>query len=165
MTAPLDDAAQRTMIETLIAEREHLQGPLLEILHAVQDRLGHVPAAAVGIIAARLNLSRAEVQGVLSFYPHFRHSPPGRHVLQVCRAEACQAMRGGELEQQARARLGIDFHQTTADGAVSLEPVYCLGNCACAPSWMLDGELRGRLDEASADGILAQFTTSNERLP
>ena len=156
---------QRTLIETLIAEREHLQGPLLEILHAIQEQLGHVPAAAVAIIATRLNLSRAEVQGVLSFYPHFRQSPPGRHVLQICRAEACQAMRGRELELLARARLGIDFQQTTADGAVSLESVYCLGNCACAPSWMLDGELRGRLDEASADGILAQFTTSAGRLP
>ena len=119
-------------------------GPLLEILHAVQNELGHVPAAAVPLIAEALNLSRAEVHGVVSFYHHFRSSPPGRSVIQVCRAEACKAMNGDAIAQAARQSLGIDFGETRADGSASLEAVYCLGNCACAPSMVIDGRLHGR---------------------
>lgn len=142
--APLPEAAQAQVLAAVERLRD-LPGALLPILHAIQDALGHVPAAAVPVIAQGLNLSRAEVHGVISFYHHFRSEPPGRHVLQLCRAEACQAMGARELERRLRERLQIGFHETTADGAVTLEPVYCLGNCACAPSAMLDGEVRGRL--------------------
>jgi formate dehydrogenase subunit gamma len=121
-------------------------GPLLEILHVVQNELGCVPPESVPLIADALNLSRAEAHGVVSFYHHFREQPAGRHTLQLCRAEACQAMNGDALAEFARKRLQIDFGETRKDGKATLESVYCLGNCACAPSAMIDGELRGRLD-------------------
>ena len=120
-------------------------GPLLEILHAVQDELGFVPPEAVPQIAEALNLSRAEVHGVISFYHHFRERAPGRYFVQVCRAEACQSMNGRAVEEFARSRLRLNFGETTPDGRVTLEAVYCLGNCACAPSVMVNGELHGRV--------------------
>jgi formate dehydrogenase subunit gamma len=120
-------------------------GPLLEILHEVQNQLGCVPAEAVPQLADALNLSRAEVHGVVSFYHHFREQAPGRFVVQLCRAEACQAMNSRALEEFVRGRLRLDFGETTPDGRVTLEPVYCLGNCACAPSMMVNGELHGRV--------------------
>lgn len=129
-------------------------GPLLEILHAVQAELGHVPAAAVPLIAAALNLSRAEVHGVVSFYHHFRGSRPGTTVVQLCRAEACQSMNARALEEHATRRLGVPCGETTADGRVTLEAVYCLGNCACAPSMMVDGELHGRVTPARFDELV-----------
>lgn len=132
-------------------------GPLLEVLHGVQAALGHVPAGAVPLIARELDLSRAEVHGVLSFYRYFRSSPAGRHVLRLCRAEACQSMGARALEAHAKARLGIDFHQTSADGAFSLEPVYCLGNCTCAPAVMIDDELHGRVTPRSLEALLAEL--------
>jgi formate dehydrogenase subunit gamma len=132
-------------------------GPLLLVLHAVQDELGYIPAEAVPLIAEGLNLSRAEVHGVVTFYHYFRHEPAGRHVVQLCRAEACQAMRGEQLEAHARQRLGIDYHQTTADGKFSLEPVYCLGNCACSPAMMIDGQLHGRVSSQRFDELIAQY--------
>jgi formate dehydrogenase iron-sulfur subunit len=132
----------------------HRPGALLPILHAIRDALGYVPPSAVDAIALALNLSRAEVYGVISFYPDFRTSPPGRHVVRVCRAEACQSMDGVALEQHARARLGIDFHQTTEDGAVTLEPIYCLGNCACSPAVMIDGKVHGRVTRERMDELL-----------
>jgi formate dehydrogenase subunit gamma len=131
-------------------------GPLLLVLHAIQRRFGFVPEAAVPYIAERLNLSRAEVYGVLSFYHHFRRAAPGRHVIQVCRAESCQAMGGEQLAHHAQQRLGIAFHETTADGAFSLEPVYCLGNCACSPAVMIDDELFGRVSSDQFDALLAE---------
>jgi formate dehydrogenase subunit gamma len=131
-------------------------GPLLLVLHAIQDEWGHIPAEAPALIAAGLNLSRAEVHGVISFYHHFRRSPPGRHVLQLCRAEACQSMHARELAAHAFERLGIGFHETSGDGRFSLEPVYCLGNCACAPALMLDGQLHGRVTNARLDELLAK---------
>ncbi|HEY7642259.1 MAG TPA: formate dehydrogenase subunit gamma [Steroidobacteraceae bacterium] len=130
-------------------------GPLLLVLHAIQRRLGFVPADAVPYIAERLNLSRAEVHGVLSFYHHFRRAAPGRHVVQVCRAESCQAMGGDALARHAQTRLGIQFHETTPDGEFSLEPVYCLGNCACSPAVMIDEELFGRVSPEQFDALLA----------
>ncbi len=142
--APLP-AADQAQVLAAVERLRDLPGALLPILHAIQDALGHVPAAAVPIVAQGLNLSRADVHGVISFYHHFRSAPPGRHVLQLCRAEACQAMGARALERRLRERLRIGFHETTADGTVTLEPVYCLGNCACAPSAVLDGEVRGRL--------------------
>ena len=120
-------------------------GPLLEILHAIQDELGFVPAAAVPQLADALNLSRAEIHGVISFYHHFREHAPGRYVVQLCRAEACQSMNARALEEFVRARLRIGFGETTTDGRVTLEAVYCLGNCACAPAMMVNGELHGRV--------------------
>ncbi len=135
-------------VDAALAAYAKEPGPLLEILHAVQGELGCVPPEAVPLIADGLNLSRAEVHGVISFYHHFRERPPGRVVVQVCRAEACQSMNGDALADAVRQKLGVDFGQTRADGAVSLEAVYCLGNCACAPAMMVDGELRGRVDPA-----------------
>ena len=120
-------------------------GPLLEILHAVQDQLGFVPPEAVPQLAEALNLSRAEVYGVISFYHHFREHAPGRYVVQLCRAEACQSMNGRALEEFVRGRLRLNFGETTPDGRITLEPVYCLGNCACAPSMMVNGDLHGRV--------------------
>uniref|UniRef100_UPI003BAD5949 formate dehydrogenase subunit gamma n=1 Tax=Stappia sp. TaxID=1870903 RepID=UPI003BAD5949 len=122
------------------------EGPLLPILHEVQEDLGFIPDEALVIIADKLNLSRAEVHGVMSFYHDFRKEPAGRHVLKLCRSEACQSMGGDGLIDAARRLLGIDFHETTADGAVTLEPVYCLGLCSCAPAAMMDGDVHARLD-------------------
>lgn len=142
------------VVQSVIAELRALPGALLPILHGVQDALGHVPPAAVPVIAEALNLSRAEVHGVISFYHHFRSVAPGRHVLRLCRAEACQAMGARGLEAHLRARLGIGFNETTADGALTLEPVYCLGNCACAPSAMLDDRVHGRLSVERIDRLI-----------
>ena len=133
-----------------------LEGPLLPILHEIQADFGHVPQESLTVIAHALNLSRAEVHGVASFYHDFRKAPAGRHVLKLCRAEACQSMGSDAVADRIKRLLGIDFHQTTLDGAVTLEPVYCLGLCACAPSAMLDGEVIGRLDAAKADEIVAE---------
>jgi formate dehydrogenase subunit gamma len=132
-------------------------GALLPILHAIQDELGYVPAAAVPLIANGLNLSRAEVHGVISFYHYFRDTAPGRHTIHMCRAEACQAMNQRALEEHAKRRLGIEFHQTTSNGAFTFEPVYCLGNCACSPAMMIDGELYGRVSPQRFDEIVADW--------
>jgi formate dehydrogenase subunit gamma len=129
-------------------------GPLLEILHSVQNELGHVPAEAIPLIAEALNLSRAEVHGVMSFYHHFRSTPAGRCVVQVCRAEACKALQGDVLAEAARRRLGIDFGETRADGRASLEAVYCLGNCALAPSMVIGGALHGRCTPRSLGELI-----------
>ena len=121
----------------------------------MQGELGYVPPPAVALIANELNLSRAEVHGVVTFYHHFRHAPAGRHTLQLCRAESCQSMGGEALAEHARTRLGIEFKQTTSDGTFTLEPVYCLGNCACSPALMIDGELHGRVTPQRLDELLA----------
>jgi formate dehydrogenase subunit gamma len=139
----VNSEAQRC-VERALRELGSAPGPLLEVLHAVQNELGHVPPAAVPLIADGLNLSHAEVHGVISFYDHFRATPAGRCVVQICRAEACQAMNGEALADAARRRLGIDFGETRADGSASLQEVYCLGNCACAPSAVVAGRLQGR---------------------
>lgn len=125
-----------------------LEGPLLPILHAVQAAFGHVPAGAVPVIAEVLNLTRAEVHGVVSFYHDFREEPAGRKVVRLCRAEACQSMGGEALAAGLLGRLGLDWGQTSADGALTVEPVYCLGLCAVAPAALVDGEPVGRLDAA-----------------
>jgi formate dehydrogenase subunit gamma len=132
-------------VEEAVRRQVGQSGPLLEILHAVQDELGCVPAEAVAPIAVALNLSRAEVHGVVSFYHHFRAAAPGRHVVQLCRAEACQSMGARATETRAKELLGVDFGATTPDGRVTLEAVYCLGNCACAPAIMVNGDLHGRV--------------------
>ena len=147
--------AEEETIEAVLAAMKDLPGALLPVLHDIQDRLGYIPPAAVPRIADALNLSRAEVHGVLSFYHDFRNTPPGRHVVRICRAEACQSMHGEALEQHVKKRLGIDYHETSADSAFSLEAVYCLGNCACSPAVMIDGELYGRVGTARVDALLA----------
>jgi formate dehydrogenase subunit gamma len=153
---PLDTQAQET-VSAIVARLKDLPGALLPILHAVQEALGYVPSAAVPAIAEGLNLSRAEVHGVISFYHYFRETPPGRHTIHMCRAEACQSMNQPALEAHAKKALGVDFHGTTANGAFSFEPVYCLGNCACSPAIMVDGELYGRVTPERFDAILAQW--------
>jgi len=144
-------------INAIVARFSGQPGPLLLVLHAIQDEFGHIPAEAVPLIAAGLNLSRAEVHGVVTFYHHFRHEPPGEHVVQLCRAEACQSMHAEQLAAHVKQRLGIGFHETTADGKISLEPVYCLGNCACSPAVMIDKELHGRVSAARFDELVAEL--------
>jgi formate dehydrogenase subunit gamma len=140
----------------IIAEHAKREGATLVILHALQDAFGYVPEAAIPMVAQALNLSRAEVHGVFTFYHDFRHKPAGRHVLKLCRAEACQAAGGDALVARAEAKLGVSLGNTTADDRVTLEPIYCLGLCATAPSAMLDGRLVGRLDEKRLDSLVAE---------
>jgi formate dehydrogenase subunit gamma len=140
----------------IIAEHTHLEGATLVILHALQEAFGHVPEPAIPMIASALNLSRAEVHGVFTFYHDFRHKPAGRHMLKLCRAEACQAAGGDALAARAESKLGVSLGNTTPDDRVTLEPIYCLGLCATAPSAMLDGRVLGRLDEARIDALVAE---------
>ena len=151
-----DSAAQDNVLG-IVSRLKDKPGALLPVLHAVQDALGHVPAACVPLIAEGLNLSRAEVHGVISFYHYFRESPPGRHTIHLCRAEACQSMNQRALEAHAKTRLGVEFHETTSDGAFSFEPVYCLGNCACSPAMMVDGELYGRVTAERFNEIVSEW--------
>lgn len=151
------DAAIAARTDEIITGLIGLEGPLLPILHAVQEEWGHVPAAALPRIADRLNVTGAEVHGVMSFYHDYRTHPAGAHVVKLCRAEACQASGGERIADAARERLGIDFHETTPDGKVTLEPVYCLGLCACGPSAMVDGKVVGRVDDARLDQILKEI--------
>ncbi len=132
------------------------EGPLLPILHALQEEFGYIDEAAEPLIAETLNITRAEVHGVVTFYHDFRREPAGRHTLKLCRAEACQAAGGDPLAAHAETRLGVSMGNTAADGSVTLEPVYCLGLCAVAPSAMLDGRMIGRLDEGRLDALLAE---------
>ena len=148
------DVGQRTL--AIVGELKGLEGPLLPILHEIQAEFGHVPQESLPVIARELNLSRAEVHGVVTFYHDYRDHPTGRHVLKLCRAEACQSMGGDALAERVKALLGIDFHQTTLDGAVTLEPVFCLGLCSCAPAAMLDGEVFGRMDVETARDMIAE---------
>jgi formate dehydrogenase subunit gamma len=131
---------------------------LMPLLHAVQDRLGYVPPDAVPSIARALNLSRAEVHGVISFYHDFRTEPPGHSIVRVCRAESCQAMGAVELAAHIQKRLGIEFGQTSADGGYTLEPVYCLGNCACSPAIVVGDDLHGRVTSERFDEIISAIS-------
>ncbi len=146
-------------LDDILAAHARLEGPLLPILHAVQAEFGYVPEASLPLIAKALNLSRAEVHGVKSFYHDFRDAAAGRHVVKLCRAEACQATGADQLADHAKASLGVDWHGTSGDGAVTLEPVFCLGLCACGPAAMVDGRLMGRVDEAALDAVLAEART------
>jgi len=148
-----DDVLAET--RAILAAHAGVEGALLPVLQAVQARFGHVPAAALPVIAGALGMSRAEVMGVVSFHHDFREVPAGRKVLRLCRAEACQAVGGRALEAHAMARLGIGWGETTADGAVTLEPVYCLGLCACGPAALVDGEVVGRLTAAAFDRLVS----------
>lgn len=149
---PADEAA----VQAVITEHQDRPGALLPILHGVQHALGHVPKDAVPLIAKALNLSRAEVHGVISFYHWYRSEKPGAHVIHLCRAEACQAMGAVGLEAHVKQTLGVDFHGTSADGRYTLEPAYCLGNCALSPALLLDNALHGRVTPQRFDALLAQ---------
>jgi formate dehydrogenase subunit gamma len=148
----LDSHTHSDRIAEILEAHRGLEGPLLPILHAIQEAFGYVPDSAVPQIAAALMLSKAEVHGVISFYHDFRAAPAGRHVLKLCRAEACQTVGADAVADRIKAALGIDWHETTPDGRVTLEPVFCLGLCACGPAAMVDGRLVGRCDE----GVLAE---------
>jgi len=144
------------IVTPIIDRWKHAEGPLLPILNGILREYGYVPREVVPTIAEALNLSRADVFGVVSFYHDYREEAPGRHVLKLCRAEACQSMGGEAVAEKLQQLLGVRFGETSIDGSVTLEPVYCLGLCACAPSAMLDGEVIGRLDDAKAADIVAE---------
>ena len=156
MSLHLGSGAIAACAGVIIEAMKSMEGPLLPILHGIQEEFGYVPQDTLPLIAKALNLSRAEVHGVMTFYHDYRDHPAGRHVLKLCRAEACQSMGGDQLAERIKRLLGIDFHQTTLDGSVTLEPVYCLGLCACAPAAMLDGELHGRLDDEGAEDLVKE---------
>ena len=155
MSAVAAPAVDEKRILAIVERHRHRAGPLIEILHEVQANFGCVPPGTVPVLAHALNLSRAEVHGVISFYHYFRTHAPGRHIVRICRAEACQALGARALEAHAKKSLGIDFHQTTQDGAVTLEAVYCLGNCGCGPSVLVDDdELHARVTPESFDALM-----------
>lgn len=137
-----------------IRELAAMPGALLPILHSLQEEFGYVDEAAVPIIARELNISQAEVHGVISFYHDFRREPAGRHLLQICRAEACQSMGCESLVQHVERKLGIRVGDTTADRSITLKPVYCLGNCALSPAVMLDGKPYGRVTPTTVDALI-----------
>ena len=143
-------------IKAHIAQHKSMLGGLLPLLHAIQDDIGYVPQDAYLPISKGLALSVAEVHGVVTFYHHFRTHPVGKHILHVCRAESCQSMGAVKLEAEIKAKLGIDYHQTTKDGAITLEPIYCLGNCACSPAVMLDDEVYGRVSIEMVVELIAE---------
>ena len=147
-----DMTAQLDQILTTHSGRE---GALLPILHDVQAAFGHVPQVVVPLIAKALNIAKAEVHGVVTFYHDFREEKAGAHVVKLCRAEACQAVGGDRVAAHAQSMLGVGWHGTTLDGRVTLEPIFCLGLCACGPAAMVDGKLVGRVDEARFDAIVA----------
>src|SRR5262245_36002575 len=140
----------------IIRQHANRLGATLPILHALQESCGHVREEAVVLVSQSLNLSRVEGHGVVTFYHDFRRTPPGRHVLKLCRAEACQAMGSDDLAARAERRLGVKLGETTPDGRVTVEPIYCLGLCACAPSAMLDDTVLGRLDATRLDALLTE---------
>ena len=155
MTTGQEQSLQQ--VADVIAALQEKPGALLPILHGIQERLGYIPSDAVPMIADALNQSRAEIHGVISFYHQFRTTAPGKHQVEICRAEACQAMGSRQLEAHAKAALGVDYHQTTADNSISLEAVYCLGNCACAPSIRVNDDIVGRVDAAKFDQVVEQL--------
>lgn len=145
------DAEIATQIINNFGARPEL---LVQILHAFVERYSYISKEAIRQLAQELNLSRADVHGVVSFYHDFRTSPPGKRVVKICQAEACQSMGSRELTAHAEEKLGVELHQTSADGEVTLEPVYCLGNCACSPAVMIDEAVYGRVDAARFDGLI-----------
>jgi formate dehydrogenase subunit gamma len=153
---PESQAAIAERTQDIISGLQGLEGPLLPILLAVQDEFGHVPDGAIPVIAERLNIGRAEVHGVASFYHDLRKTPAGKHVVKICRAEACQSMGADDLVAVAEKALGIEMHGTTADGKITLEPVFCLGLCACGPAAMVDGEPVGRVDAKRLAALLKE---------
>jgi formate dehydrogenase subunit gamma len=153
-------AVERSAVLDAVNQNRALEGALLPILHAIQDRLGWIPPRTLPLIAYELNLSRAEVHGVVSFYHYFRQHEPGQHVIFLCRAEACQAVGAVALEAHAKRALGVEFHGTSGDGRYTLEPVYCLGNCASGPSLMIDRELHGRMTPQRFDELISATSSA-----
>jgi formate dehydrogenase subunit gamma len=147
---------ENTEIAAIIADLKRKPGALLPILHAIQDEIGFIPPDAVSVIAEELNLTRAEVHGVITFYHDFRCEAPGRHIVRICQAESCQAMGSIALTSYAKQRLGIDFHETTSDRTFTLEPVYCLGNCALSPAIMVDVDVYGRMTPQRLEDVLEE---------
>ena len=143
------------IVSEIITKNQSLEGPLLPILHDVQAAFGHIPDAARRPIAEALNITEAELHGVISFYHDFRREPAGKHVLKMCRAEACQAVGGNNVSAQVLEKLGLSWGETSADGRITVEPIYCLGLCACGPAAMVDGQLMGR---ATAEELLAEVS-------
>ncbi|TBW58125.1 formate dehydrogenase subunit gamma [Marinobacter halodurans] len=156
---PVHDWTPELIQQTVDAHKD-MPGAMLPILHAIQDRFGYIPEAAVPIIAESLRHTRAEVHGIISFYHHFRTRPSGSHVVHVCRAEACQAVGARQLEAHVKDRLGVDYHQTSRDNEFTLEPVYCLGNCACGPSIRVDDDIHGRMNADKFDRLVDSLTTT-----
>lgn len=150
-------------VRAVLARRIDEPGALLPILHELQDALGHIPAEAVPEIAGALNLSRAEVHGVLTYYHHFRSEPPGRHVIRICRAEACQAMGADELLAHAQQRLGCAAHGTSKEGAFTLEPAFCLGLCASSPAMSIDDEPHARMTPEAFDALIGETQGLEDR--
>jgi len=149
--------AQREAVLRVVAANRTRPGALIEILHGVQAELGFIPAAAVPVLAEELNLSRAEVHGVVSFYHYFRQHAPGQQTIRVCQAESCKSMNSDGLTDHGKKARGVDFHETTPDGKFTLEPVYCLGNCACSPAVMRNDDIYGRVSPERFDELLAQW--------
>lgn len=150
----LDSASTIARVEEILDRHAGMEGALLPILHAIQEEFGHVPQEALPVVAKALTITKAEAHGVMSFYHDFREKPAGRHVLKLCRAEACQSVGADDLAAHATKALGVDWHETTSDGRVTLEPIFCLGLCACGPAAIVDGKLVGRLDAAKLDRIV-----------
>lgn len=150
------DVQTQQVMQEILGRHGDQEGPLLPILHSVQAEFGFIPGDVVQIIADHLNITRAEVHGVITFYHDFRDAPAGKHIVKICRAEACQAVGGNAISERAFEKLGVGWHGTTANCAVTLEPVYCLGLCACAPAAMVDNKVIGRVDAAKLDKLLAE---------
>lgn len=149
-------------VEAVVQEHAGQVGVLMPVLHGIQQRMGYIPSEAIPMIARALNLSRAEVHGVMHFYHDFRAEPAGDHLIQLCRAEACQAMGSRTLEAHVKASLDIDFGKTTADGRFTLEPVYCLGNCACTPSLRIDDAIHARVTPERFDQLIEELRDQDE---
>jgi len=142
-------------VASILAARKTMPGAMLPILHEIQEKIGYIPPDVIPQIAEQLNLSRAEVHGVVTYYHFFRQHPAGKHVVQICRAEACQANGGNALAEHAKAVLGCDFHETTQDGQFTLEPVYCLGQCGCAPAMTLNDDPHARMTADKFDRLIS----------
>ena len=151
---------QLEKISVHIQKYQDKPGALLPLMHAIQDDLGFVPEESYKLISKPYNLSVAEIHGFVTFYHHFRTHLPGKNILQICRAESCQAMGSENLENYCQEKLGIDYHQTTKDNSITLEPVYCLGNCACSPAVMINEEVVGRVNETKIDQIIKEARES-----
>lgn len=151
------DIMRKTEFAQIVDRLQHLPGALLPILHDVQEQYGYIPDDAIPVIAQALNLSRAEVQGVISFYHDFKTAPTGDHIVHICRAEACQAMGARDLEKHAKNTLGVDYGETTADGKITLEAAYCLGNCACSPSVRIDDRVYARVNGDRFDQLVTSL--------
>jgi len=137
--------SMQVTIADILSEKQNLSGALLPILHDIQHQYGYIPKLALPLISQAIQQTEAEIYGVISFYAHFRLQRTGKHILEICRGEACQAMGSKTLEQTIKSQLNIDYQQTTKDNSITLEPVYCLGNCACAPSIKVSGKVHGRM--------------------